>query len=79
MEFEYDLVNFHGKWVTFAAEDRIQLCCPSVGAEYSAMKLCLLHDVDIQRQGNIKRQKVLHAHVLFVQLKTHCSVLLFIL
>jgi len=54
----YDLENFHGKWMTFAAEDRILFCCPSVGTEYSDMKLCLLHDVDKQRQGNIKRQKV---------------------
>ena len=55
----YDFENFHGKWITFAAEDRILLCCPSVGTEYSDMKLCLLRDVTHkERQGNIKRHKV---------------------
>jgi len=29
----YDLENFHGKWKSFAAEDRILFCCPSEGTE----------------------------------------------
>lgn len=45
-------------WTTFAAEDRKQLFCPFVGTEYSDTKLRLLRNVDEQRQGNIKCQKV---------------------
>ena len=50
---------------------------PSVGTEYSDMKLCLLRDVDKQTREH-KTSESVHAQVLFVQLNTHCSVLLFI-